>query len=135
MRRTLAVRLGALAMIALLISTCKDSTGGNQGSRGWLALRLTSPNTDDGGVLIIVNGAALDSVRSTHPFLLTRRESASSMRVVIAGSLSAGVIGEILVPDTRQSAQYSATIQEVAARTTYQQRAVTGYSVSIESSR
>src|SRR5262245_264454 len=124
-------RLALLPMAALLV-TCNDPSGnGNRPTRGWLTLRLTSPNADDGGVLITVSGATIDSVRTTQSNLVTRRESASSIRVIIGGNLTSGMIGEILVPDTRQVSQYTALIQEVAARTTYQQRPLAGYSVSV----
>lgn len=135
MRARLAFRLSALALGALLLAPCGgDSTGGgnnNQPTSGWLSLRLTTPNTDDGGVFITVTGPDIDSVRTSHTFLVTRRQSESSVRVVIGGFLSAGQIGQILVPDTRQAAQYSVSIQEVAARAIWQQRPVTGYSVSV----
>jgi hypothetical protein len=123
--------LAALALLSVLLAPCGDSTGSGGGRGGWLALQMTTPNTDDGGVLITVSGPAIDSVRSTHPQLITRRESAASVRVIIGGNLTAGVIGEIRVPDMRQAGQYSAVLHEVAARNTYQQRALTGYGLSL----
>jgi hypothetical protein len=125
------LRYSALLLAALLLTTCGDSTGSDGPRDGWLSLQLTTPNTDDGGLLITVSGAPIDSVRTTHPHLLTRRQSESSMRVVISGNISSGVIGQILVPDARQSARYTVTIQEVAARSTYLQRGLTGYSISV----
>ena len=124
-------RMGVLLLLVLPLAPCGDSTGNDRPISGWLALRLSTPNADDGGVLITVSGAAIDSIRTTHPQLLTLRDNASSIRAVIGGNLSAGTIAEILVPDTRQAARYSAAIQEVAARTTFQQRAVTGYTLSV----
>jgi hypothetical protein len=131
MKTSNVFRFGALALISLLLTTCRDSTGGDRARSGWLALQLTTPNTDDGGVLITVSGPAIDSVRTTHAHLLSQRLSASSMRVLIGGNLSAGVIGEILVPNTRQTGQYSVVVQEVASRSPYQQRALTGYQVAV----
>jgi hypothetical protein len=124
-------RLGVLLLLVLPLAPCGDPSGNDRPVSGWLALRLSSPNADDGGVLITVTGATIDSMRTIHPQLLTLRESATSIRAVIGGNLSTGTIAEILVPDTRQAARYSATIQEVAARTTFQQRALTGYTLSV----
>jgi hypothetical protein len=124
-------RLGVLALMALPLAPCGDSTGNDGPVSGWLPLRLTTPNTDDGGVLITITGATIDSIRTTHPQLLTMRQSPSSIRAVIGGNLSAGTIAEIRVPDTRQARQYTAVIQEVAARTTFQQRPLAGYTLSV----
>ena len=123
-------RTVAPVLAALLLATCRDSTGNDRPIVGWLALRLTTPNADDGGVFISVSGAAIDSIRTAHPVLITRRESATSIRAVISGNLSGGVIAEIRVPDTRQSAQYSAVISEAASRS-YTQRDVAGYQISV----
>ena len=125
-------RASALILMALLLTTCRDSTGGNdRPTAGWLALRLTTPNSDDGGVLIAVSGAAIDSIRSSLPVLITRRESGTSIRAVISGNVTSGVIAEIRVPDTRQSAQYAAVISEAASRGNYAQRNIAGYQLSV----
>jgi hypothetical protein len=126
------VKLALVVLLAVCVGTCGDSTGNDKPSTGWLQLSLATPNADDGGILFTVSGAQIDSVRSTHPHVLINRESASSVRVIIAGDLSAGVIGEIHVPDTRAAGQYTGVVHEVATRTTYQQRPPTGYTVTVK---
>jgi hypothetical protein len=126
------VKPALVVLLAMGVGTCGDSTGNDKPTTGWLSLSLATPNADDGGILFTVSGARIDSIRSTHPHVLLNRESASSVRVVIAGDLSAGVIGEILVPDTRAAAQYTGVVHEVAARATYQQRPPTGYTVTVK---
>src|SRR5688572_26008532 len=127
------LRLALVAGFALTAATCKDSPGTpvETPTPGWLSLSLATPNSDDGGVLFTIGGAAIDSVRSSQIHVVTRRESATTVRVVVAGVVGAGVIAEIRVPDTRDAAKYTAVIHEVAARTTYQQRPLTGYTLSV----
>jgi hypothetical protein len=124
-------RFGVFALMVLPLAPCGDSTGNDRPVAGWLPLRLITPNTDDGGVLITITGTTIDSIRTTHPQLLTMRQSATSIRAVIGGNLSVGTIAEIRVPDTRQARQYTAVIQEVAARNTFQQRPLGGYTLSV----
>ena len=118
--------------LAAMTMTCKDSPSeGSVPVKGWLAVELTTPNADDGGIMFIATGGAIDSVRSTFPNVLSRAESATSMRVVVGGNLSSGKIAEIWVPDTRKFEQYSATPVEVATRGTFAQRPVTGYTLKL----
>ncbi len=100
---------------------------------GWVNVRLTTPNLDDGGILFTVTGAQIDSVRSTFPNTFLRRESASSVRVVIVGNLAAGTVAQILVPSIGAAGTYGATVVEVATRGTFAQRPTAGYTLSVES--
>jgi hypothetical protein len=127
-----AVPAVAVTALAALLLTCGKGDPVQPPTPGWVNLRLTTPNTDDGGILFVVSGPQVDSVRSAFANTFLRREGAGSVRVVIVGSLSAGVIGQVLVPDTRAAAGYSATVVEVAARGTFAQRAVNGYAVTVE---
>ena len=130
------LRRGLLMALTLSVAatalTCKDSTSDDSDPvAGWLAIEMTPPNGDDGGIMFIVTGGTVDSVRSSHPNVLSRTESATSMRVVVAGNLTAGKIAEIWVPDTRRVAEYSATPVETASRGTFAQRATTGYTLKL----
>ena len=128
-RRAYAL-LVALAGAGSMLAVCKDTTPPRP-IPGWLSVRLTTPNGDDGGISFTVTGPAIDSARTTHPQIVTRLENGSTLRVIVAGNLSSGVVSEIHVPDTRAAAQYSATIQELAVRTTYAQRATAGYALVV----
>jgi hypothetical protein len=125
------LRIVATISIAAIALTCKDSTSSSGPETGWLAVTMATPNGDDGGLMFIVTGGAIDSVRSTYPNVLSRSESASSMRVVVAGNLAAGKIAEIWVPDVQRLAQYSVTPVEAAARGTFTQRPIAGYTLTL----
>ena len=124
--------IAATFSLAAITLTCKDSPSeGSVAAAGWLAVEMTTPNADDAGIMFIVNGGVVDSARSTYPNVLSRSESATSMRVVVGGNLVAGKIAEIWVPDTRKVAQYSATPVEAAASGTFAQRPITGYTLKL----
>ena len=123
--------LAALALVAAaaLLTTCGDSV--EPPVPGWVNVRLTTPNADDGGILFTVAGAQVDSVRLRFVNTFMRRESESSVRVVVAGTLSdAVVVAQVLVPDVNTLEPYTLTIHEVASRT-FQQRSPSGYTLEL----
>lgn len=122
----------ALIASSVAVATCGDSPTGNSKSQaGWLAVNMTTPASDDGGIMFVVGGGTVDSARSSYPNVLTRSESATSFRVIVGGNLAGGKIAELWVPDVRKAAQYTATTVEVATRGTFAQRAVTGYTLTV----
>jgi hypothetical protein len=129
-RRVFAI--AATFSVVVIASTCDDSPAGGSGpTAGWLAVEMTTPNGDDGGIMFVVTGGVVDSVRSSYPNVLSRVESASSIRIVVGGNLAAGKIAEIWVPDSRTIADYSAMPVEAAARGTFAQRPATGYTLKL----
>jgi hypothetical protein len=135
MRALAAVALVALGVVAL---SCGDSNSSTTGPdpdpvAGWLKVRLTTSNADDGGVMFLLSGAQIDSVRSTYPELYTERFTTSTVRVIVAGNLTnGGVVAEVLVPDVESATNYSAAVEQVAARGTYEQRPASSASLSLE---
>ena len=127
-----------LATAATLALSCGDTDPSRpQPPRdpvpGWLQVRLNSPYTDDGGIMFSVRGGQVDSIRSAYSDLFTSQVDSTSIRVIVAGDLSSGVIvAEILVPDMESSANYLATVEQVAARETFLQREASGFSLAVE---
>jgi len=100
---------------------------------GWLKVRLTSPHTDDGGVLFALSGGPVDSVRTSYPDLLRSEGLASPTRILVAGDLTSGsVVVEILVSDVQKVADYVAVLEQVASRATFEQRALAGYGLVVQ---
>lgn len=116
-------------LLVVGLATCK---GTEPAGPGWLNVRLTSPTTDDGGVMFVVRGGSIDSVRSTFPDAFTSRVSATEWKVIVVGNVASTVVARVWVPDLDASAQYSATVEQVASGVTYEQRAVGGYVIGIE---
>ena len=119
---------------ALLIAstlTCGDSTTPMPAPTGpgWLPLQLETSATDVGGVLVTVRGGTVNSVRSAVHAVFSKRDG-PLMKVAVVGTLASGVIAEIFVPDIARAANYSASVDQAAART-LEQRDVADYEVSV----
>lgn len=96
-----------------------------------LEINLATPAQDDGAVLFTVMGGPIDSVESAGHALYSSRPEANTLQVIVTGNLRAGTIARIHIADERLVAQYSATINQVAARTTYAQRDPGAYSLTL----
>ena len=98
---------------------------------GWVSLSLTTPRGDDGVVQISVVGPAMDSLQlsGTGGFASL---SGGVARFLITGRIASGVVARMWVPDTRKAAMYAATVNQAAARTTYQlQELSQGYAATV----
>ena len=99
-------------------------------ARGWLNVQLTTPNSDDGGIVFTVAGGPIDSVRFVHEGFSTA-VSDSIWRFLATGKLSNGAIAQLLVPNVDNPSVYRPEIQEVAALITYEQRDLAGYRLQV----
>jgi hypothetical protein len=99
-------------------------------ARGWLNVQLTTPNSDDGGIVFTVAGGPIDSVRFVHEGFSTA-VSDSIWRFLATGKLSNGAIAQLLVPNVDNPSVYRPEIQEVAALVTYEQRDLAGYRLQV----
>ena len=127
-----------LVVAGLLVLSCGDTNPSQPPPPpdpipGWLRIRLNSPNTDDGGIMFTVSGGQIDSVRSSYPEVFFSPGTPSLRRIIVAGDLPSGsVLAEIMVPDVQSVADYATTVEQAAARETFEQRAVSGYSLVVE---
>lgn len=122
------LRVILLAAVTAVTTTCG---GIAEPTSGWVDVHLTTPNSGDGGIVFTVGGAQVDSVRSSFPNLFTRQVSDTSWHVLVAGSLTTGVIARIYVPDVNKLTSYMAAPVEVAGQD-FAQRSTTGYSLTVE---
>lgn len=126
---TPAQLLAPLAMAVSLVCACSSDSAGPVGAT--LEVSFATSATDDGAVLFTVSGGPVESVEAAGYRLYTAQISATSTRVVVAGDLRAGIIARIHIADGRKLAQYSATIDQVAARGSYSQRDPVSYSLVV----
>jgi hypothetical protein len=123
---------GALMLAAILTAACGSSDGGSGPVAGTLQVTLTSPNTDDGAVMLQVSGD-IDSV--TAPSGLTLYEatpSATVVRAIVTGDIASGSsVLTLHVPDVAKAASYSTQLLQVSAKGTYVLRPVGGYTVLV----
>jgi hypothetical protein len=94
---------------------------------------LTTPNTDDGAVVITLSGPGLTTMQSSSSSNLfySRAVSDSESRVIVVGDVAAGALFTFKVADGKQLSAYSATIGQVATRADALRSSTTGYKLAI----
>ena len=97
---------------------------------GWLRVQLTTPHSDDGGIMFTVAGGPIDSVRFIHEGFASA-VSDSIWRFLATGELSNGAIAQLLVPNVDNASVYLPEIQQVAALVTYELRDLAGYRLQV----
>lgn len=123
-------------VLALLGGLAAAGCGTEGPTAGELEIRLATPNTDDRAVLIRVIGARTSVAvpGGTNYRVYAPPASGDTSRVLVVAAqgehLAAGPIVRLGVPDTRKADTYRATVQDVAT-TTYAQRSVSGYLLTV----
>jgi hypothetical protein len=111
----------------LLLGGCSNNTGPVGGS---LNVNISSPQHDDGALILSVYGGPVDSVESVG-FPIYSVRSADSVKFIVTGSLGSGTLARVHIPDGRQASRYSAKVSQAAARVSYIPRDPASYSVTL----
>ena len=123
--------LGGLAaagfVAAFLLSGCSNNTGP---IAGVLNVNVSSPQPDDGALMLDVYGGPVDSVESVG-FPIYSIRTSDSVKFIVTGALGSGAVARIHIPDSRQASRYAAKVTQVAARTSYAVRDPSGYSITL----
>jgi hypothetical protein len=99
---------------------------------GWLTIEFATPRADDGAVQFGISGPGIDSVRAMTPFQgVGGTVNTNTAFMVVTGTLRSGAIARIHVPDIGRAAQYQATVQAVAQKSSYQLQATAGYGMAV----
>ena len=125
------MRLGiASVALAALAAGCGKET---QPTAGTLMISLVTPNVDDGALRLTVYGGRMGTITAADPAyrLFVARPDSSSARVIVTGPVRAGPLLRIDVPDAGLVSSYGATVQEAAARTTFESKILTGYATTV----
>ncbi len=123
----------ALALILTMLACHDDDKTVEPTGPGVLELVLTTPNTDDGAVLLTIDGA-VDSVQGT-VYVTFATASPTGARIVVTGDIAGGVIARLYVPDVSASDQYLPQLVEVAQRGTFALRPPTSYQLELRADR
>ena len=122
-------------LLLVLASACGDGGPTEPAGPipGILTVALTTPNPDDGALLLTISGGRVSTVdaASAGYQVYTAQPDTTTTRVLVTGDIAAGDVVRIHVPDTRGAAAYHATIAQAASRTTFAQRVLTGYSLVV----
>jgi len=124
---------GALAVL----SSCGGggSTPPDVPTPGSLAVALTGTvPTGGGAIMLTVSGATLtvDTLNAAAGYTdYTRRLSTKSFRTVLVGTVAAGTIATIHVPDTRKASDYSVTVTAAADGTTFAPMTTSAFTAAV----
>jgi hypothetical protein len=128
-------RVFAATTVALALACKGDATGPTPGA---LTVNLTTPNGGaDGAVMFVLNAPAVPASATAGAGLTLwgAPVTTTSANLALTGTLSSGPILTIQVADTRQVAQYSVTLIQVAASAAgnfvLRPALLTGYAVTV----
>jgi hypothetical protein len=122
-------RIGLLALLGL--AACGGGSDLSAPLSGPLDLVLDTPAQDDGIVLVEISGGAVDSVTALGFRTEPSPDGTTPVRLVVSGALTDGKLARIWVPDRTRASDYSASVVEAAARTSYALRDVGDYRVTV----
>jgi len=125
-------RLAGWLLVALALGGGAGSCSSTGPVAGLLTVSLATPNAAaDGAILFTVSGPqALTSVTAGPGLRVFAQPLSTSTRFAVTGAVTNGALVTIGVADTRTVAQYTATVQSVAAPD-FQLRSPTGYSLTV----
>lgn len=116
--------------LALAVSACgEDDPAGPAAppDPGPLQVIFESPFADDGALILSVGGGPIDSITAPGLTLAVAGTAGGVRRVLVRGAIASGPVLIIFVPDRRAQHGYTARLESAASRTTYAQRATSGY--------
>lgn len=131
MRRSLRI-LAAVALGATLACQLDDHLGPDPTKGpGALQLRLTTPNGDDGALLLSISGGPIDSITSPQLEIAALEMARGEFRVLIRGPIRGGAVARLWVPDRGDRSAYVFTVVEAVGRTSYARRDVGEYTATV----
>ena len=131
--KSIGETLALLALASALACGNESAPATPMPTSGAAAASLVTPNVDDGAILVSLTGPGITSVQSASSayFAQSRVVSASEVRLVVVGDLSAGVVATVVVPDVRRIGEYSGSVLEVASRGDQVRNSVAGYAIHL----
>ena len=128
---------GAVVLAAITLACSGDSSNGGTeppvdvSNPGFVNVTLSTPNSNDGAVLLQLSGGVIDSLTASSGSIFFAETGTNIFRVMVAGTITDGPVVRFWMPDRRNVSQYSATLEQAAVRSTYEQQSIGGYSLSI----
>ncbi|MEO5800972.1 MAG: hypothetical protein ABIZ70_03180 [Gemmatimonadales bacterium] len=107
-----------LLLLSLVLAACGgDSTAPTK--PGTLTLRLATPNSNDGALVVVVSGGVVTAVHPAGNLEVTRQVDGAGTHLLLVGDLAEGIIATIDVPDIAHASAYVAVVEQAADRTTF----------------
>lgn len=122
----------ALLPLALLTALAcgGDGTGPGGPTPGPLTIQVNTSAADVGALMFLIRGGPVDSVTSTYSSY-DAEAAGGNHRMIVTGNIVAGPVATIHVPDTREAASYSATVEQAATRQTYGLQSASGFTMTV----
>jgi hypothetical protein len=100
---------------------------------GSAVVSLTTPNADDGAVMVTLQGPDLSTMQasSTAYVLYSRVSSTAEARVILVGNLAAGPLFTFKLGAGQALSAYTASVQQVATRGDALRTSTSGYQLTV----
>ena len=133
------MRLRLRAWIAATVVAVTMSCGGDgdeitnppSTEPGFVSVSLSTPNSNDGAIMFTLAGGVIDSLRPVGGTMFFASTGTNRFRAIVGGRITDGTVLQFWTPDRRNITSYTATLEQAAARSTYEQQDLSGYSLSI----
>ena len=132
--RTRIAVLGVVGLLAVGVGACEHPESPPvQPPLGAVRLALQTPRTDDGAVVLTVQGPDVSGLQPASPAYLvySRPTSTGTVRVIVIGDLKAGPLATLSIGPGHQLSDYSVTVDQVAGRTDTLRTDLSGYQVRV----
>lgn len=98
-----------------------------------LVVSLTTPNSDDGALLVTIRGPALATIQSASPdyLVFSNAVSATEARVIVVGDLQRGSVFTVALAGSAALSEYSASVGQVATRADVLRAETAGYRMTV----
>ena len=129
----IAVAIGTIAGI----SACSDDNGGGPSTPGTALVALASSATDDGAISLTITGSGISRVQAANSAqqVFWRLTSATEVRVIVVGSLSAGPLLVLDVADASMVPSFRVAPLEVSRSDGSLREGVAGYTLTVARSQ
>lgn len=100
---------------------------------GSAVVSLVTPNADDGAIIVTLQGPAISTLQASNAayIMYSRVASAQEARVMLIGDVSGGPLFTFRLGTGQALSAYTATVQQVAARSDALRSSTTGYHVTL----
>lgn len=116
--------------VVLVVAACGGDTATTP-IPGTLSLRLHTPNSNDGALVVVVSGGPVNGVRPVGGLELARQSDGAGTHLMLVGDLAEGVVATVDIPDISRASAYVATLEQVADRTSFSLLDAAAYQVTI----
>lgn len=126
--RCISIGLGLTALLGGL--ACSNDMGPN--TAGVVSVSLTTPNADDGALLVTITGPGVTNPHagSSGYRLDWQSVTADELRIIVVGDLSDGVLVTMDVAAVNRLGDYHGVVVEAASRTDQLRASLSGYSLT-----